>query len=66
MNREEMSLEEAFAALEQVVKQMEDPKVSLEDSFALYKQGMDMAALCSSKIETVEKQLIILDEEAAG
>jgi exodeoxyribonuclease VII small subunit len=60
---ENLTLEAALNQLETVVKQMEDPKVSLEDSFQLYKQGMDLAAYCNEKIETVEKELIILGDE---
>ena len=34
----------------------------LEESFRLYKQGMDMLRQCSEKIDQVEKQVLILEE----
>ena len=57
---EEQSLEEIFSDLEQTIKKMEEGKISLEESFQLYHQGMDMLKACNSKIDKVEKQMIIL------
>ena len=51
---EEQSLEEIFSDLEQI---------SLEESFQLYHQGMDMLKACNSKIDKVEKKMLLLDEE---
>lgn len=59
----EASLEELFTQLEEVVGKMEQEDVSLEDSFALYHKGMDTLKLCSEKIDRVEKQMLVLDEE---
>ena len=42
---------------------MEREDLSLEDSFALYHDGMEMLRRCSKKIESVEKQILVLDEE---
>ena len=36
--------------------------VSLEDSFALYKDGMELLKVCSDKIDKVEKQVLVLEE----
>ena len=48
--------------LEQVFSRMEG-ETSLEESFQLYHKGMDMLKLCSEKIDKVEKQMLVLDEE---
>ena len=40
MAKEEKTLEEVFAELENVIGEMEKPDVSLEDSFRLYHKGM--------------------------
>ena len=58
---EELSLEAMFQRLEETVGTMEREDLSLEDSFALYHDGMEM--LRSKKIESVEKQILVLDEE---
>ena len=57
------SLEEIFSDLEQTIKEMEDGEISLEESFRLYHQGMDMLKACNSKIDKVEKKMLLLDEE---
>ena len=60
---EEQSLEEIFSDLEQTIKKMEEGEISLEESFQLYQQGMDMLKACNSKIDKVEKKMLLLDEE---
>ena len=42
---------------------LEDGEISLEESFRLYHQGMDMLKACNSKIDKVEKKMLLLDEE---
>ena len=44
---------------------MEEEDISLEESFQLYKEGMEMLKLCNEKIDTIEKKMMILDEEGA-
>ena len=59
------SLEEVFEQLDQVVEQLEGANVSLEDSFGLYHQGMELLKVCNEKIDTVEKKMLMLDENGA-
>ena len=59
---EEHTLEQVFEQLEEVLARMEG-ETSLEESFQLYHKGMDMLKLCSDKIDKVEKQMLVLDEE---
>lgn len=56
------TLEEEFQELEQVLQAMEQ-EVTLEESFRLYHKGIDLLKACSDKIDRVEKQIQILDEE---
>ena len=51
----ELSIDEAFEQLETIVKQMDDPKVSLEESLKLYKQGVGILGSCGSKLNEIEK-----------
>ena len=60
---EDQSLEEIFSDLEQTIKEMEDGEISLEESFRLYHQGMDILKACNSNIDKVEKKMLLLDEE---
>ena len=60
---EERTLEEVFSQLDTVIQDMEREDISLEDSFRLYHEGMQMLKICNEKIDTVEKKMLILDEE---
>lgn len=57
------TLEEVFLDLDQVMESLQAEAVTLEDSFALYHRGMELLKLCNDKIDTVEKKMMILDEE---
>ncbi len=59
----DMSLEETFQVLEDVISRMEQGDLTLEESFAAYHQGMDLLKSCNDKIDKVEKQVLELDEE---
>ena len=56
------TLEHVFQELDEVVKKLEGDTVSLEESFQLYHKGMDLLKVCNEKIDTVEKKMLILDE----
>lgn len=49
-----LNYDEAFAALESVLRQLEDGELQLEQALALYEQGVALAALCSQKLEDAE------------
>ena len=57
-----LTLEQTFAGLEEVIQKMERGDVTLEESFKLYHEGMDMLKFCNDKIDKIEKQMLILDE----
>ena len=58
------TLEESFQKLEEIVGKMEKEDISLEDSFALYNEGMKVLKDCNDSIDTVEKKLMLLNGEA--
>ena len=58
----EQSLERVFEQLDEIVEQLEAEDVSLEDSFGLYHKGMDLLKVCNEKIDTIEKKMMMLDE----
>lgn len=60
---EEGTLEEAFARLDELAGKLEDRETSLEESFRLYKQGMELLKYCSGKLDTVEKKMLQMDED---
>ena len=59
---QELSLEASLTKLEQVMEELGSPELSLEESFAKYKEGMDLLLKCNQAIDKVEKELMILEE----
>jgi len=60
--QEELTLAESFAQLDEIVQKLENEELSLEDSFTVYQQGMKLLKHCNSKIDTVEKKMMQLNE----
>lgn len=63
MDKENIKLEEAFQDLEEIIKKLENKDISLEDSFKLYKEGMETLKICNEKIDKVEKKVLIIRED---
>ena len=59
---QDMQLSELFASLDEILQTMQTD-VSLEESFSLYHRGMELLKMCNDKIDTVEKKMLVLDEE---
>lgn len=60
--KENRTLEELFQELDGMMRQMEEPGLSLEQSLSLYHRGIELLKSCNDKIDTVEKQIQILEE----
>lgn len=58
----EPALEEQFQSLEKIVNRLEREEISLEESFQLYHRGMELLKKCNDTIDTVEKKVLMLDE----
>lgn len=68
MNTEENNtpsrpLEEIFAELDEILVKMQDPEVTLEDSFALYESGMKDIRQCNALLDQIEKKMLMLSKE---
>lgn len=58
---EDLSLEESFSRLDEMLNRMEERELPLEESFRLYQQGMELLAYCNQKIDTVEKKILVMN-----
>jgi exodeoxyribonuclease VII small subunit len=56
----EMSFEEAMAALEAVVAQLERGDVALEASIALYERGAALKAHCEARLKAAEERVELI------
>ena len=61
--KENRSIEEEMEALDQIAKRLESNEITLEESFQIYKEGMELLQYCSRKIDTVEKKMLQMNED---
>lgn len=59
----ELTLEENFSKLEEIIAKMQERDVTLEESFSLYEQGMKTLKNCNKKIDAVEKKMLKMNEQ---
>ena len=59
---EKLPLEEALGRLEEIIGRLEDRDIPLEESFSLYKQGVELVRYCEQSVSQVEQQLIVLQK----
>ena len=64
MNYEEMSMEELFTLVEEASARLEQGGMSLEETFEVYREARKMLKICESKIDLIEKKMIVLEEES--
>lgn len=62
-SNEKVSLENRFERLEDIVSKMEKTDVTLEESFDLYKKGLDELKKASEMIDGIEKSMLVLNSE---
>ena len=62
---QKLSLEEALGKLDETIARLQSEDVSLEESFSLYKEGMDYVKVCSETIDMVEKKVLMLNQEGS-
>ena len=54
---QELSVEEAFAQIRDLLAEMESEEVSLEKSFENYEKGMKLIRQCNEKIDRLEQKV---------
>ena len=59
----EPKFEENLTRLEKIVEQLENKEVPLEESLALFEEGVGLARSCQKKLEEAKKKIEILVKE---
>lgn len=54
---EEFSFEEGLNRLEKIVQTLEAGGLSLEEAIALFEEGMQLAKICSQRLDTAELKI---------
>lgn len=60
-----VSLEETFEQIETIIKQLESPEVTLDDSFRLYQLGVEKLKMCNLLLDTVEKKMQVMQADGS-
>ena len=57
------TIEENMMRLSEINTQMNDSSIKLEESFKLYKEGIELVEICKKQLVDVEKEIKILEEQ---
>lgn len=57
------SFEKALDELEKIVARMEGGSLTLEESLAAHKRGLELAKHCQSRLEAAQQQVQVLEGE---
>ena len=58
------NIEENFKELDELLEKMQDEDVSLDESFEMYKKGVEIVKDSNEQIDKIEKQIEVLEEES--
>lgn len=58
----EMSFERNLKRLEEIVSLLEKNEVTLDESLALFQEGIELSRLCNEKLVDTEKQVVQIME----
>ncbi len=61
-NKSNSTIEESFEALEEIISKLESGDVTLDESFALYKSGMEELQSANAKIEQTKKAVMAINK----
>jgi len=56
-----LTFEQALAELEKIVARMESGELSLEQSLAAHKRGLELARFCQQRLESAQQQVKVLE-----
>ena len=61
-----MTFETAMTRLEEIVRQLESGKATLDESLALYEEGIALVKLCSGRLDEAEQKIKIIRTASDG
>ena len=64
--KEEKSIEDTFGELDLLARKLEDKETPLEESFRLYRQGMELLKDLNGRLDTVEKKSYLVAKAEDG
>ena len=61
--KERLGFEEALQRLEAVVEKLNNEEISLEDSVALYEEGIKLSKICTETLENAALKIEQIDQD---
>ncbi len=62
----QMTFETALARLEEIVGSLESGTAALDDSLALFEEGVALVRLCNGKLDGAQQRIKIVTEEGGA
>ena len=60
MQKKDINFEKAIERLEKITQELSREGITLEESFALYEEGVTLARICNQKLDDTERKIKIL------
>ena len=61
-----MTFEEALARLEEIVRALESGSAPLDESLALFEEGVGLVKLCNARLDSAEQKVRLLSKNPDG
>ena len=61
--KNQINFETALTQIEEIIERFEEETINLDNSIELYKQGAELIKLCQDKLNSVEQQIKILNQD---
>lgn len=66
MQKKDINFEDAMARLEKITQELSREGITLEESLALYEEGVSLTRECNKKLEETERRIKILQVSSDG
>ncbi len=57
------TLEQSFEKLDEILKTLEQPDISLDEALKIYNEGIRLVKNCNQQLDKVEKQIVVLSDK---
>lgn len=59
----DMTYEKAIARLEHIIEQLESNEIPLEESIALFQEGIELSQYCDDKLKNIQEKVARIYED---
>lgn len=60
-----VSLEDRFEHIEEIIEKMETGDITLDKSFELYKNGLEEIKAANAMLDEIEKAMLVMNEDGS-